>query len=208
MSNGLSISGHCRIKGNKVVLNDKVIFAQDSMNFNEFIKALYQDRQFNYSKFFKMDNLSKLGFAAAEILLSNVDEKVSGPETGVVLATTNSSLDTDVKHQESIADNNKSFPSPSVFVYTLPNIVIGEICIKHKITGENACFISESFDADLLYHYTLNLFNDGKVDSCLIGWVDYYSEAYDAALFFITRDNDKKSNFKSEKLTTIYHNWS
>ena len=203
MSNELYITGHCSIKDNKVVLNGDTVFTQDEASFSEFIKGLYTDQQFQYSKFFKMDNLSKLGFAAAEVLLRSIDIKEEKSEVGVVLANSNSSLDTDVKHQESILDTNY-FPSPSVFVYTLPNIVIGEICIKHKFTGENALLISEGFEADQLFDHTTNLFENGKVSSCLIGWVDYYLGDYDAALFFISRDNDKKTNFESEKLKSIY----
>ena len=208
MNNGLCISAHCRIKDNSAALNGETVFTLEEASFTQFIKALYRDQKFEYSKFFKMDNLSKLGFAAAEILLSNADDKIMGAEVGVVLANANASLDTDVKHQESIADAKNYFPSPSVFVYTLPNIVIGEICIKHKFTGENACLISKSFDSDQLFEYTMNLFNNGKVSSCLIGWVDCYLGEYDAALFFITRNNDKKSNFESERLKSIYQNCS
>ncbi len=208
MNNRLYISGHCRIKDNRVELNGEPVFTQKDSNFSEFIKALYRDQQFQYSKFFKMDNLSKLGFAASEILLRSIHINVKGSEVGVVLANANSSLDTDVRYQESIKDKTNYFPSPSVFVYTLPNIVIGEICIKHKFTGENALLISETFEADQLFDHTMSLFKDGKVGSCLIGWVDYYLDDYDAALFFITRDNDKKTNFESEKIKSIYQNWS
>jgi hypothetical protein len=58
--------------------------------------------------------------------------------TALVFANRSSSLDTDFKYQESINSQENYFPSPAVFVYTLPNICVGEISIKHKMQTENA----------------------------------------------------------------------
>ena len=49
-----------------------------------------------------------------------------------------SCLETDIEHQEEV---NKQKASPAVFVYTLPNIVIGEISIRNKWFGESAFFL-------------------------------------------------------------------
>ena len=95
-----------------------------------------------------MDNLSKLAFLAADLLLKN--EVNEGEENNIALlfANKSSSLDTDVKHQESIADRQNYFPSPAVFVYTLPNICMGEISIRHKLYTENSFFIFAQFNAE------------------------------------------------------------
>ena len=93
-----------------------------------------------------MDSLSKLGWLAAEILLKDSFNKEAlsvRKMSGLVFANANSSLDTDIKYYETAKD----IASPALFVYTLPNIVIGEICIRHNFKGENAFFISEQFDA-------------------------------------------------------------
>ena len=86
-----------------------------------------------------MDNLSKLGWLASEVLLKNSFDKENyqPEEIGIVLANANSSLDKDIKYWESVQD----MASPSLFVYTLPNIVIGEICIRNHFKGENALYI-------------------------------------------------------------------
>jgi hypothetical protein len=68
--------------------------------------------------------------------------------TGIVLSNSNASLDADIKYYDSVAN----IPSPALFVYTLPNIVIGEISIKHSFKGENAFFIFDSFDARFYRH--------------------------------------------------------
>ena len=61
----------------------------------------------------------------------------------MVFANSNSSLDVDIKHNASIADKEKYFPKPAVFVYTLPNIMLGELSIRHLLRGENIFFVSE-----------------------------------------------------------------
>ena len=87
-------------------------------------------------------------------------EKVYKPEDiGVVLANANSSLDTDIKYFETVKD----IASPALFVYTLPNIVIGEICIRHNFKGENAFFIFEEFDAGFIQQYVSNLINNNII---------------------------------------------
>src|ERR1700761_966671 len=142
------ITGSCVITEMAVWKNGEKIFAPVDKNF--FLSTLYQHFNWQYPKFFKMDNLSRLGWAATELLLSGSDADAYGPEAvAVVLSNANSSLDTDYKFTETTRD----IPSPSVFVYTLPNIVIGEICIRHRFKGENAFFLSAAFDPGLLSRY-------------------------------------------------------
>lgn len=85
-------------------------------------------------KFYKMDDLCKLGYVAAEYLLK--DKTFAPLEMGMLLANATSSLHTDIRHQQLIDQDGDRAASPAVFVYTLPNVVSGEICIRHKIQGE------------------------------------------------------------------------
>ena len=96
--------------------------------------SLYQHFNWQYPKYYKMDNLSRLGWAAAELLLERWDARAYQPEeVAIVLSNANSSLDTDYRY----TGTTKDLPSPSVFVYTLPNIVTGEICIRHGLVCTN-----------------------------------------------------------------------
>ena len=118
-----------------------------------------------------MDNLSKLGFLAAEHLLEGIDNKEN---LGIILCTSSSSLETDAAFQETIKDEANFFPSPSVFVYTLPNIVMGEICIRHQIHGENMMFIMNENDRECFYENASNLINEMKLTTCIVGYLDCY----------------------------------
>ena len=42
------------------------------------------------------------------------------------------------RFQETIQHADSYYPSPALFVYTLPNIVTGEIAIRNKYYGETS----------------------------------------------------------------------
>ena len=181
------ISSCSRLYDNRVTVNGRLVFYQENIHtFADFIKTAYRQEQISYPKFFKMDALSKLGFLAAELALKETETRVYQPESvGVVFANSSSSLDTDIAHQATINDRAAYFPSPSVFVYTLPNIVIGEVCIRHGFKGENAFLISEAFDAKLLYEYVDGLFSSGRSKACLAGWIEVMGNRCNAMVVFI-----------------------
>ncbi len=181
------ITSYCHLHDNKVIVNDRLIFYQENIvKFADLLKSVYKQEQITYPKFYKMDIISKLGFIAAELVLK--DNKLEGflpEEVGVVLSNSSSSLDTDIAHNETIRDRSGYFPSPSVFVYTLPNIVIGEVCIRHKIKGENAFLISETFNSNLLFSYVDELFANGRVKACLCGWVEVMGNTSNAMVALV-----------------------
>lgn len=146
----------------------------DEGDFPAKMKALYKALDLTYPKFYKMDNLSKFGFLAVEALLSNCPQKETWnlSKTGVFLVNASSSLDTDQKYFETVSTDETQFPSPALFVYTLPNILIGEICIRHKFTGEQGFFVSGHFDSEYLYPYLEQLFQNSLLERAIVGWVE------------------------------------
>lgn len=154
------------IESGKVLLDNEVIFSCDTEETGTFLKSLYKHTGLKYGKFFKMDYLSKLGLLASHILIKDVEDiKPETDEVALVFVNASSSLNTDAKYQESIAD----IPSPAVFVYTLPNIVIGEISIKNKFYGEHMFFIQDQYDKDILLKYTESLFETTPTKYALVG---------------------------------------
>lgn len=195
------------IQNNILKIDDKKIFELKDADFKEFIKALYKNFDIKYPKFFKMDSLSKLAFLATDILLSDQDIKtnISDYESSIILSNRDSSLDTDVKYQESVNDKDNYFPAPSLFVYTLANVMAGEICIKHKIKGENTVFVSEYFDTEFITDYVQIIFNQNKSKIAITGRVDFsYPEAnYQAKLALVSESENGISDFNKENLKNI-----
>lgn len=197
------IEGYCHIKNNTVLLNGESLFVQKNSGFAGFMKSAYQHFEVDYPKFFKMDKLSKLAFMGAEVLLKKGLRPLAEEENmAVVLSNRASSLDTDRRYQESIKDPDNFYPSPAVFVYTLPNICIGEISIRHKLYSENSFFIFDKFNADHLWHYSKSLLHHNKADSVLCGWVDVNDNDYEAFLYTVSPKGGHAH--KIEEITRLY----
>lgn len=191
MHEKLQIINSCKISRQKVWLNDKIIYDNSSevVDLPVFLKNVYKNFETAYPKYFKMDLLSKLGFLCADILLNNTPEIKNNhtKEMAIILANRNASLDTDTKYHQTVKDPENYFPSPALFVYTLPNIVIGEIAIKHKITGENSFFVFEKPDMAFIRNYVSVLFENKTSNAALWGWVDVLKKDYEAVINYSVR---------------------
>ncbi|HEU4791480.1 MAG TPA: 3-oxoacyl-ACP synthase [Flavobacterium sp.] len=197
------IQSFCTIQNNQILLNGEFVFSIEPTVFSDFSKKAYQYLEMNYPKFFKMDNLSKLAFLGAELLLKKESNTSTENNTALVFANKSSSLDTDVKYQNSISDAENYYPSPAVFVYTLPNICLGEISIKHQLKSENSFFIFADYNPEFMEKYSSILLETQKADKVLCGWVEYYNEDYKAFLYLV--DKEGKLEHNQELLKKIYN---
>lgn len=202
-TDNLYITASCSIADNRVLKDGHVLFENKEPALQPFLFACYQHFNINYPRFYKMDNLSRLGWLAAEILLENsFNKKLYQPEdTGLVLCNRNSSLDTDLKYYETV----KTIASPALFVYTLPNIVMGEICIRHQLKGENDFFIFDAFNAAFIQQYVAHLLATGALEACICGWVDVLNNDYRAVLYLVEKkENNQAVLFTEENIHHIY----
>lgn len=202
--NQLSIISYCIIQNSAVYKKENLLYKQDEEPLESFLEKAYSSFNLSYPKFYKMDNLSKLGWLTSEILLKDeqLKERYNLQNIGIVLSNANASLDTDIHYSGTIND----IPSPAVFVYTLPNIVIGEIAIRNGFKGENAFFISESFDAALLQKYVEMLFASNAVQACICGWVEVLEDGYKCVLYLVEKEaGSLKMEFTAEHLEEIFN---
>lgn len=167
------------ITPNRTILNNDTISTAN-------IAGLYREFVGDYPKFFKMDSLCKLGFIGSELLLKgiNAEEKENA---AIILFNRNGSLITDRNYQKTITDDNY-FPSPALFVYTLANIVTGEIAIRNKIYGESSFYVLNNQDMDLMNDIINNTYLTSSPTFILTGWVDFDDEHnYEAKLKLVTK---------------------
>ncbi len=183
-----------RISNTKIELNDKIQFKHLVSGKNELpFKLIYNELALQYPKFHKMDNLSKLGFLGVEMLKTVVDfDSFATDEIGQVFQNSYSSIDTDVVHQKLI--NEGKMPSPAVFVYTLPNIVMGEIAIRNKFYGENLFILADNFLPQKWLQLVKLQFKMNKSQAVMGGWIELYKNNFDLRLFFID-SNDNKTGY-------------
>jgi hypothetical protein len=184
----LYIQSYCHVQNGQLKLNGKIVFKDEPKNtLKVFLKNSYKNQKINYPKFFKMDNLSKLAILASELVLSNIDANEYGNNIALVFSNNASSLDTDRKHQKTINEIDNFYPSPAIFVYTLPNIGIGEVSIKHQLKSENAFFIFDEFNASFHHNYESILIQSKKSSAVLAGWVNVDNENYNAFLYLVSK---------------------
>lgn len=156
---------------------------------NGLLTALYKQIIGNYPKYYKMDGLCRLGFVASELLLKAERDEGSFTEDtnktrAIVFFNRSSSIASDKKYLASIVEKDNYFPSPSVFVYTLPNIVTGEIAIRNGYHGETSFYILPHKNELLMQDIIETTFMDEQTTSVLTGWLDYEdSEHFEADLY-------------------------
>lgn len=196
-----------RITPEEVILDQRKIWErkeelreQEGLEHHSLLTSLYKQMIGDYPKFYKMDGFSRLGFVASEILLNaekgetdkerkNEEEKKKQEERkeeeiknleerAIIFFNHSSSIASDRNYKESIKDKDNYFPSPSIFVYTLPNIVTGEIAIRNHFQGETSFFILPDKDERLMEEILQASCRDAQSKSFLTGWIDYEDERH------------------------------
>ena len=141
------------------------------------LTGIYKRYIGSYPKYFKMDGLSRLGFVASELLLAQEQPRRRNcADRAVVVFNHSSSTRTDCEYAKSIVVGDNYFPSPSLFVYTLPNIVCGEIAIRNGYHGETSFYILGYKDEKLMNDVIRSTFRDRSLKSIVAGWIDYRGE--------------------------------
>ena len=185
MANKLKTLSHIEITTSGIALNGERL--ETTGNGLDMLTHAYRSYVNDYPKFFKMDGLGKLGFLASELLLKSLHEErfVSRDDRAVILLGSSGSRDADIHFQSTISDKDNFFPSPSVFVYTLPNIVTGEIAIRNHYQGETSFYILPERNDQLMQQILDASLGDKTTKSILGGWIDYEDDENFVAKVFV-----------------------
>jgi len=87
-----------------------------------------------FAGFRRLDALSK--FTALAVEAAGLDD-VARDRTAILLASAFGCLHADRRFQRSLEPG--ALVEPAVFPYTLPSTCLGELAIRHRITGPNLC---------------------------------------------------------------------
>lgn len=200
MTTNLYIKSYASIENGQISVDGKAVFESSAGNASDFLKEGLRHFGIQYPKYFKMDNLSRLAFLGSELLLKDYADA----QTALLFANSSSSLDTDVAYQESIQDKDHYFPSPAVFVYTLPNICLGEISIRHQLKTENSFFIFGAFNPEFFFGYAENLIETGKAKQVLCGWTELFRDDYKAFLYLVSSQGETAHT--KQNIELLYNN--
>lgn len=163
--------------GRVAVDGSEVLTAAPGTDFGALARQAYRELGRPYPKFFKMDDLCKLGYLGAEYLLATAEaDEAARRDMAILLANRSSSLDTDMAY---IRQMEAGRPSPSTFVYTLPNIVIGEICIRHHIMGESLFVVLPRRDDEKIRQLAPRVLDLRRSRLVVCGWCEKMGADYD-----------------------------
>lgn len=170
-----------------ILVNGKALDLSPIAKGENILITAYRQYVKDYPKFYKMDGLSKLGFIASELLLASEGKErfINRDDRAVILFTKNGSIDADRYYQQTINAPDNYYPSPSAFVYTLPNIVAGEIAIRNNYHGETCVYVEQSHIKENTERICRQLFLDETTQSALCGFVDYMDESHFLAVLYI-----------------------
>jgi 3-oxoacyl-[acyl-carrier-protein] synthase-1 len=187
----IEVKHRVQISPSNIVVDGKPLVLEGTEK--SLLTAIYKRYVDDYPKFYKMDPLSRLGFVATELLLKAEGERKDTPseDRAVILFNRSSSIQADRKYLASIIDPEDYFPSPSVFVYTLPNIVTGEIAMRNLYHGETSFYITDERNDEQIKQTLIASFADKKTKSIVGGWIDYQDDSHFEADIYITELTNK-----------------
>ena len=112
-------------------------------------------------RFARMDWLSRLGLMAVELLEARFETWATEDleRTAVCAETAAGCIASDVKFLR--------LPGPTLFAYTLPSTVIGEICIRHHFKGPMLCLMSSGKSTRAGIDEAAACLREGSANACL-----------------------------------------
>ncbi|MBS1630513.1 MAG: hypothetical protein JST27_10690 [Bacteroidetes bacterium] len=159
----------------------------------------YQALGTNYPKFFKMDKLCKWAWLGAEALLQKPEggwlyDGLDKQHIALAIATRDGCLDVDHR----FLDSMQQLPSPALFVYTLPNIMLGEVCIRHGFKGEQLCLIQDEFQPEEMLFWLKDSCHRHGTTHALFGWLN--ASDTQCSLHFFWADAASLESLQAEQL--------
>ncbi|HZH88856.1 MAG TPA: hypothetical protein VFD78_06715 [Chitinophagaceae bacterium] len=170
-------------KHNKLTINGQKqawfdMITSKPIHINEQLNLIYKDIGMKYPKFHKMDLQSKVAILAIELM--NIPFKKWNPYNIAMLFDTQSGSITADKAFEA---SRTTFPSPALFVYTLPNIFMGEIAIRHEIKGPHICLqLDPESTTSALSDRAEQILRNKKADVILWGQINATEEEIDVKI--------------------------
>lgn len=176
-----------KITSDTVIIDDNKL--ETTANGKQLLKELYKSQIGDYPKFYKMDALTRLAFVASELMLKAEGSKPCC-HRAVILFNRSSSIVADKQFMETIKDEENHYPSPSAFLYTLPNLTTGEIAIRNHYNAETSFYILPEKNTELMEQILSVSFMDEQTTSILGGWIDCPDEEhFEAELSIYTKLN-------------------
>ena len=140
------------------------------------VSEIFKKRIADDSRFYKMDLYSRLAYVGASLLAKDSLADCAPEDIALCIGTVNGSVLADRKHISTISDPEAFYPSPSVFINTLPNVVLGEIAVKNGVKGETTLVMLPERDEATLQTVVDVTLAATRPAALICGWVDCTAE--------------------------------
>ena len=124
------------------------------------------------SRFFKMDLYSRLAYVGTTLLAKDALEGVNPEDVALFIFTLNGSVLADRKHLSTFSNPDEFYPSPAVFINTLPNVVLGEIAVRNNIKGGTTLVMLPDRDETTIDRILEASLSATRPSVMICGWVD------------------------------------
>ncbi|MCS6981322.1 MAG: hypothetical protein N2110_05620 [Flavobacteriales bacterium] len=151
----------------------------------EGLHDIYRKAAFNYPKFFKADGFCKAGLLTVLPWWKTLRAHPRAIQGCMLLFTDSGCHLADEEHIKGMQNGS---PSPAVFVYTLPNILLGEWSILLGWKGFGSCFLMPSCDVHQIQKIIELHRTDQKETPLLWGWCSAFPDRIAAAAFFCDQE--------------------
>jgi hypothetical protein len=193
------ITAYCNLRSDECLVNGEVVARRDADSDNSWFKQIYRQQELGYPRFYKMDVLCQAGYLASELIKRanpGISVAYADDEIALIFANASSSAETDRRFMQTYEAGGP--PGPSLFIYTLPNIVLGEIAIVNKWYGENMFAVLPKFAPGFYLDYGQILLGSGS-RALLCGWLEVTANATDVFLFLV-EERESGTEFNRENL--------
>lgn len=197
------ITSYCHLNHESCSVNGEIIAERDWESDESWFKQLYKNQEFVYPRFYKMDTLSQSGYLLSEMIKRAQPSLLASykdDEIAMLFANQYSSADSDLRFEKSYKEQGT--PSPALFVYTLANIVLGEIAILNKWYGENMFAVLPKFAPEFFVNYADILMSTGA-KAVLCGWLGIAGDQVNVLVFLVEKEGQNGTEFNIGNLAQI-----
>lgn len=195
---------YSRLKYNMFIVDGLLISKlseEEAKTTSERLNLFYKKAGFKYPKFFKMDPLCKAGMLCLMPFADYLHAHPKGSEGGLLVFTDSGCRMADEEHLRLMRE---SATSPAVFVYTLPNIVLGEWSIFSRWVGYGQCFLINAFKTSYLAERISAFKADFPGAPVLAGWLSVSEDSLEGMLFICSEGMQTEQEI-AKQISDIYH---
>jgi len=162
------------IQPDKVILNGEAESYESTGS--ALVSEIFKKKLLDGSRFFKMDIFSRLAYVATGLLAKDALAGYAPEDIALFIFTQNGSVLADRKHLSTFSNPEDFYPSPAIFINTLPNVVLGEIAVMNTIKGETTLVMLPYRDDALIDRIVKASLSSTRPSVMIYGWVDCEAE--------------------------------